>query len=107
MAQFQPGASGNPAGRPKGAVGGRSLALATLDKMLARASNRAMLEKALEKNFRDDPVKFFRTMVMPLMPKEAKGPVEHDGVVTWRSLVTVTAPEAGKVGGREPKRLEG
>ena len=73
MAQFQPGASGNPAGRPKGAVGGRSLALATLDKMLARASNRAALEKALQRNFRDDPVKFFRTMVMPLMPKEATG----------------------------------
>jgi hypothetical protein len=33
--QFQPGKSGNPGGRRKGSVGGRSLAVA--DEMLAKA----------------------------------------------------------------------
>jgi hypothetical protein len=68
-------------------LGGRSLALATLDKMLARSCNQAALQRALEKNFRTDPVKFFRTMIMPLMPKETKLNLEHDGVLEWKSLL--------------------
>ncbi len=84
--RFQPGKSGNPGGRRKGSVGGRSLALAVLDAMLAKSSNREKLARALQAKFSKDPVGFFRTMVMPLVPKEAKVAVENDGIVLWRNL---------------------
>ena len=87
MATFKPGESGNPAGRPRGAGGGRTLALANLDKMLARSRNQALLIRALEKEFKADPVRFFRTMIMPLLPREAKLAIENDGVVAWKSLL--------------------
>ncbi len=93
MSAFKPGESGNPSGRPKGAGGGRTLALANLDKMLARPRNQGLLIRALEREFKKDPVRFFRTMIMPLLPREARLELEHDGVIQWRSLM----------GGGEPK----
>jgi len=41
----------------------------------------------MEKEFKKDPVRFFRTMIMPLLPREARLEFEHDGVVKWKSLV--------------------
>lgn len=84
--QFQPGKSGNPGGRRKGSVGGRSLALAVLDGMLVKSRNRTALERALQKEFSENPLRFFKTIVMPLLPKEAKVAVENDGIVMWRNL---------------------
>ena len=91
MSQFQPGVSGNPGGRPKGAIGGRAQALMALDVMLAKRKNRRALEKALEEEFQLDPVRFFRTVVMPLLPREARLSLEPEGVVQWRSLLAEDA----------------
>lgn len=108
MASFKPGESGNPAGRPKGAGGGRTLALANLDKMVARPRNQELLIRALEREFKKDPVGFFRTMIMPLLPKEAKVSVDHDGIVEWRSLVGTTVKlEDGKLVTAQSKTIEG
>ena len=85
--KFEPGKSGNPRGRPKGSYGGRIKALALLDKIMARKRNQADLERAIEESFRKDPMGFFKTVIMPLLPKEAKVDVEHDGIVEWKSLV--------------------
>jgi hypothetical protein len=41
----------------------------------------------MEREFKKDPVRFFRTMIMPLLPREARLEFEHDGVVKWKSLV--------------------
>ena len=65
---FQGGQSGNPRGRPKGSYGGRIQALAELDRLLARGKNKKLLAQALEKEFQADPAKFFKTVVMPLLP---------------------------------------
>ena len=70
--QFLPGQSGNPAGRRRGAKGGRSRALMTLDKMLAKHSCQIALSRALEVEFRKEPVRFFRTIIMPLLPRESR-----------------------------------
>ena len=71
--RFQPGQSGYPGGRRKGSVGGRALALAVLDKMLAKSRNRASLHRALQKEFSESPLRFFKTIIMmPLMPKGAR-----------------------------------
>lgn len=101
MASFKPGESGNPDGRPKGAGGGRTLALANLDKMLARPRNQGLLIRAMEKEFKKDPVRFFRTMIMPLLPREARLEFEHDGVVKWKSLVGEVSSAERQAGSAE------
>ncbi|MDD5707526.1 MAG: hypothetical protein PHR35_16505 [Kiritimatiellae bacterium] len=83
---FEAGKSGNPGGRPKGSYGGRIKALAALDRMLSTRGNREVLVEALQKSFRRDPVAFFRTVIMPLLPRESKLELQRGGVVRWRSL---------------------
>ncbi len=84
---FKAGECGNRKGRPKGSGGGRMLALAGLDNMLAQAADREFLVKALRKEMRKNPIQFFKSVIMPLLPKEASLSVQHDGVVLWRSLL--------------------
>lgn len=57
-------------GRPKGSFGGRHQALLILDKICAKAKNKKLLEKDLEAEFKASPKRFFRTYIMPLLPKE-------------------------------------
>ncbi len=84
------------------------MALANLDKMVARPRNQGLLIRALERQFKKDPVEFFRTMIMPLLPKEAKVSVDHDGIVEWRSLVGTTVKlEDGKLVTAQSKTIEG
>jgi hypothetical protein len=57
-------------GRTVGSVGGRMMALHTLDKMMSRAENQEKLLAALQKKFDRDPVDFFQNVVVPLLPKQ-------------------------------------
>jgi len=84
---FETGESGNPNGRPKGSYGGRIMALASLDTLLAKKKNQKALMAALEKDLLKDPVRFFKTVIMPLLPREAKLSFDHDGVIQWKSLL--------------------
>jgi len=101
---FQAGKSGNPRGRPKGSYGGRIRALAALDAMLAGKRNREVLVKALEKEFRNDPVRFFRAVIMPLLPRESKLEVDRGGIVRWRSLLEADGGKEGS--GEKDERLK-
>ncbi len=92
---FVAGKSGNPAGRPKGSYAGRIKALAALDRMLGKKRNEVILEKALEKEFQGDPVKFFKSVIMPLLPRESKLKFDHENVVQWRSLLEVEPVDGG------------
>lgn len=85
--KYQAGQSGNMGGRPKGSFGGRILALASLDKLLAKKKNQKALILALEKDLQANPVRFFRTVIMPLLPRESKLSFDHDGVIQWKSLL--------------------
>jgi hypothetical protein len=84
---FQAGVSGNPKGRPKGTCGGRVQALVELDRILARRSNKLLLSEVLQSEFRADPLKFFKTVIMPLLPRESKLAMDHDGIIDWKSLL--------------------
>jgi len=85
---FHPGQSGNPAGRPKGSIGGRSLALRALDELLTEEATLAELRQALREELRRNPVRFFRTIVMPLLPREAAVALQAEpGSVQWVSLL--------------------
>jgi len=94
MAQFQPGESGNPNGRPKGSSGGRVQALAALDVMLAKRKNQRALVKALEMELLGNPVRFFKTIIMPLLPRESKLSFDHEGVIQWQSLLATSPTSA-------------
>ena len=85
--QFEAGESGNPGGRPKGSYGGRIQALAGLDRLLARKKNQKALIEALEADLQQDPVRFFKTVIMPLLPKESKLSFDQDGIVEWKTLL--------------------
>ena len=90
--QFQPGETGNragrPRGRPKGSIGGRMQALMLLDKVLGKRKSQRGLTEALEKALTENPLGFFKTIVMPLLPKESKLAVENDGIIIeWKSLI--------------------
>ena len=97
--RFTPGQSGNPTGRPRGSVGGRMRALQTLDRLVAGHRNQKALRAAMQKEFQADPMRFFKTVIMPLLPREARLDVERDGIVEWRSLL-----EAGTGGSGERER---
>ena len=87
IAMFVAGKSGNPIGRPKGSFGGRVMALASLDRLLAKKKNQRALIQALERDLQADPVRFFRNVIMPLLPREGRLSFDHDGVIQWRSLL--------------------
>lgn len=92
---WKPGQSGSPKGPARGTKhGGRMNALRTLDKMLNRAENMARLERSLQRKFNRDPVGFFETFVMPLLPKQAMGMLESGGrVIEWRGMTSVAGDE--------------
>ena len=75
------------------------MALSSLDTLLAKKKNQKALMAALEQDLLEDPVRFFKTVIMPLLPREAKLSFDHDGVIQWKSLLggePVGDPDAGK-----------
>jgi hypothetical protein len=87
--RFQPGTSGNPAGKRKGAGSGRSKALGALDRIVGSEENLAVLEAALEEALRKKPLWFFVNVIMPLLPKEAVARIENGSrVIEWRGLLS-------------------
>ena len=91
--QFQPGQSGNPSGRPKGTNSGRMQALGELDTLLKDSGTLETLREGFQKKLEQDPVWFFRRIIMPLLPKEASLQIDNDGVVQWLSLSTTVPTE--------------
>ena len=63
------------------------MALASLDRLVAKKKNQKALMEALQVEFKKDPVGFFKCLIMPLLPKESKGTLDHDGIVEWKTLV--------------------
>jgi len=66
---WEKGESGNPAGRPRGSVNGRTRALFVLDEVLSDANNRKRLRDKFEEAIKVDALRFFTQIVMPLLPK--------------------------------------
>ena len=92
--KFEKGKSGNPSGlpkqqvgRPRGSVSGRVQALQLLDGVLGKRLSKRYLHATLAKELREHPIDFFKTIIMPLLPKESKLAVTNDGIVEWKTLV--------------------
>jgi hypothetical protein len=71
------------------------MALQCLDKILAKRKSQAALMRALEEELQSNPLGFFRTIVMPLLPREAKLSLDHDGVLEWKSMLGPITPVTG------------
>ena len=66
-------ASGNPGGPGKGrAPSGRTKALNVLDALLGEEKNLKLLKKSFLDKFMENPADFFKTYVMPLIPKNVQ-----------------------------------
>lgn len=85
---FRPGESGNPRGRPVGSGSGRTRVLSILDEILSEADSLEAMHAAFTAEFKENPVRFFREIIMPLLPREAVSRImtESPGVVVWKSL---------------------
>lgn len=79
-----------PGSRPplpqKGRLGGRALALRTLDSVMAREKNQENLANALQAHFDEDPVRFFKQIIMPLLPQDVKIKLSEEGGFSWMTL---------------------
>jgi hypothetical protein len=76
-------------GRPKGRVGGRAKALLLLDSILGEDEVQNRMASELREAIMDDPVKFFRQIIMPLLPQEIKMKLGEEGAISWVRLSTM------------------
>lgn len=87
--RFGPGNVVNPNGRPRGSQGGRTKALALLDQIIGEEAVQVRIGEAMRQAIMDDPMKFFRQIVMPLLPAESKHEITTAAASPWVSLVDV------------------
>ena len=85
--RFAPGTAGHNAPR-KGRLGGRALALRLLDEILAEDEVQEHMADALRAAVMKDPLKFFKQIVMPLIPTEVKMKIAEEGPISWVRLAT-------------------
>ena len=83
--RFAPG-NRPPNGNKKGRLGGRAQALQTLDRMLAQERNQENLANALQAHFDADPIRFFKTLIMPLLPQDLKIHTTAETGFSWMTL---------------------
>ena len=74
-------------GRPKGSPAGRTRALLVLDELLGEADNRDTLRASMQAAFDKNPLKFFRQVVIPLLPKTSLAITEERQGMRWTSLL--------------------
>lgn len=82
-----------PPNLPGRGIGGRTRALQTLDKMMGTEENQEKLRAALQAAFDKNPMKFFRQIIMPLLPKETKLEMASEGKVLWTRISEQYPPE--------------
>lgn len=85
---FLPGKPPGP-GKPKGSIGGRAKALILLDKIIAEEEVQERIGDAIREAVMADPMKFFRQIIMPLLPTEVKMKLVEEGAISWVRLSTM------------------
>ncbi len=93
-------------GRPAGAVSGRRAALAILDEVLADADNQRVMKEALSAYLRKSPVACFKTIVIPLLPQEARLELAGSALASpWLDLREVCRTPAAAIAQPAPAAL--
>lgn len=112
--RWQPGQSGNPAGRPRGIknkkTAGRVLAMRALDEMLEVSDNVLLLRQHMAIEFRRDPIAFYERFVMPLLPRNAQlqlpGGQDDDGANVLRIVFEEAQPNSEEERGQDTETAE-
>lgn len=73
---------------PMAKVSSRTRAIMLLEEVIGRPENMLALDKALQAEFEAGPTRFFRTYVMPFIPKHTK--LDVKGLPVEIRLVNVT-----------------
>lgn len=68
MTKFQPGQSGNPSGRPKGAVSPFTKAKTIIAKVFEE--NEELFLKKMRNKCKEDPIAFYQEFMVAFMPKD-------------------------------------
>jgi len=85
--RWQPGQSGNPTGIQSKTYHGRARALKELDRLLEDEKHLGAIRKALSRYILTSPLRAFKTLIMPLLPKEARLELGEGGpTVVWQSF---------------------
>jgi hypothetical protein len=88
------GVSGKTQKRSKSSRVGRIQVLAMLDRLVAEKKSQASLKAALAEELHTNPLRFFRTVIMPLLPRDASLSIDRGGVVQWQSLLGSTPAQS-------------
>ncbi len=98
--QFQSGHNSPGPGRPRGSVSGRARALQLLDTIMAEEENLERLRVAMQASLEANPMRFFRQIIMPLIPKDVVLKMVEPGEIKWVSLLdSIPKPD------QQPQRL--
>ena len=62
---------------------------------MARKKNQQLLDDAIEADFRANPMNFFKTVIMPLLPRDSRLTMETPGVINWKSLIGGQVKDGG------------
>ena len=84
---------------------GRGRVMEMLDRLMADKECREVIRAALTAEMQKHPVRFFRTVVMPMLPQGEKLPDMSPVGVGWRSLVSappIRTPDGGQEGKVQP-----
>ena len=98
---FKPGCPPGP-GRPVGSYGGRMKILLALDELLAEEEEVEGMREALRAYLHKDRIRFFKSIIMPLLPHETKLRIDAEGIIQWQSLLTI-APTPPSLKSIEPE----
>ena len=79
------------------------MALKLLDKVLAEDATQERLAAALREYFEADPVRFFRQIIMPLLPSEMKMSLVEKETFSWMPLPEVIRLRDGLEPDKSPK----
>ena len=85
--RWKPGFCPNPHGAKPGMRHGRGAALALLDDILGETDVKVKMKAALRAYILQRPVAAFKSLVMPLLPKDVRVDVASQRIVVWRSFM--------------------
>ena len=85
--RWKPGFCPNPLGAKAGMRHGRGAAMALLDDILGEDDVKERMRAALRNYIMQRPVAAFKTLVMPLLPKDVRVDLGSQRVVVWRSFM--------------------
>lgn len=107
MSNWVKGVSGNPAGRPKGAKGNKTIAIETIVKVMERYRDK--FESELDKLAKADIVEFYKSFVTPIQPKAdaSEGKVYEIIQINYSDGSKVAYGDKEQLGRFQPAQIPG